>query len=76
MRNVPTIDYANCLAKEAVDILFSESDPFNGKVDKTLLESAIAGYLLINLVLNNSDELTEIQFMDCIARATIPEKLN
>ena len=76
MRTIPTITHANELARTAVEILFSESDPFDGKVDRILLENNIAEHLIINLVTNDSDQLTELQFMECIAKSTIPEKLN
>lgn len=55
----------------AVDILFSEGDPFSGKVDRLKLYDAIRQATLKKLVTEDSDILEEEEFQACLTVSKI-----
>jgi len=64
-----TMEHASTMAEMAVDILFSEGDPFKGKVDKDSLVKEIQAATLKKLVTEESDFLTEEEFQACLENA-------
>ena len=50
-----TLTHASTMAEMAVDILFSEGDPFRGKVDRLKLYDAIRQATLKKLVIEDDD---------------------
>lgn len=69
-----TLDHANELAAVAVEILFSEGDPFKGKVDPIRLQEEIRQATLRKLVVEDEDILDESEFSACIKAATIEQE--
>jgi hypothetical protein len=61
-----TLTQAKVMARMAVDILFSEGDPFSGKVDRLKLYEAIRQATLKKLVTEDSDILEEEEFQECL----------
>ena len=55
-----TLDHATEMSTMAVDILFSEGDPFGGKVDRNKLQAEIRQATLKKLVTEDSDFLVKI----------------
>ena len=55
----------------AIDILFSEGDPFSGKVDRLKLYEAIRQATLKKLVTEDSDILEEEEFQECLTVSKI-----
>lgn len=66
-----TIDHADQMSAMAVEILFSEGDPFGGKVDRDSLVKEIRQATLKKLVTADSDFLEEEEFQACVKAATI-----
>jgi hypothetical protein len=64
------MDHARELASFAVESLFSESDPFCGRVDRVKLRTLLERATLKKLVTEDDDVLTEEEFNDCIKEAT------
>jgi hypothetical protein len=54
------------MAEMAVDILFSEGDPYRGKVDRLKLYAAIRQATLKKLVIEDHDILDEEEFQECL----------
>lgn len=65
-----TMEHATLLAELATGALFSDGDPFNGKVDKAELNQEIAKQLLKKLVVEDTDFLTEQEFQECVKAVT------
>ncbi|CAB4219098.1 hypothetical protein UFOVP1604_181 [uncultured Caudovirales phage] len=61
-----TLTHASTMAEMAVDILFSEGDPFRGKVDRLKLYDAIRQATLKKLVIEDDDILDEEEFQECL----------
>lgn len=53
-------------AETAVDILFSEGDPFKGQVNRDSLVTQIEAATLLKLVTEDVPGLTEAEFQECI----------
>lgn len=68
-----TMDHATEMSTMAVDILFSEGDPFGGKVDRDSLVKEIKQATLKKLVTEESDFLTEEEFQACVNAAKISQ---
>ena len=66
---LPTLELAALWAETAVDILFSEGDPFNGSVRRDSLVAEVRAQILKGLVLNDEPDLTEEEFAGCVSRA-------
>lgn len=66
-----TMEHATKMAEMAVDILFSDGDPFNGTVDKDSLEQEIKLATLKRLVTVDDDLLSEEEFQSCILAAQL-----
>ena len=67
-----TLTHAESMAEMAIDILYSEGDPFKGKsVDKSRLQWEIRQATLKKLVTEDSDLLDEEEFQGCVKAATI-----
>jgi len=66
-----TMDHATEMSTMAVDILFSEGDPFGGKVNRDSLVREIKQATLKKLVEEDSDFLTEAEFQACVNAAKI-----
>jgi hypothetical protein len=66
-----TLTQAKVMARMAVDILFSEGDPFSGKVDRLKLYEAIRQATLKKLVTEDSDILEEEEFQECLTISKI-----
>lgn len=64
-----TMEHASTMAEMAVDILFSEGDPFKGKVNKDSLLKEIQTATLKKLVIEDSDFLSEAEFQTCVENA-------
>ena len=58
-------------AETAVDILFSEGDPFSGKVDRDRLRTEIEAATLLALIVRDEPELTEEEFQACLKNSEI-----
>jgi hypothetical protein len=63
------MEHASTMAEMEVDILFSEGDPFKGKVNKDSLLKEIQTATLKKLVIEDSDFLTEEEFQACLENA-------
>jgi len=61
-----TLDHATVTAQMAIDILYSEGDPFNEPIDKSRLQWEIRQATLKKLVMEDSDILDEAEFQECI----------
>lgn len=68
-----TLDHATEMSTMAVDILFSEGDPFGGKVDRDSLVKEIRQATVKKLVVEDSDFLSEEEFQACIKAATVSQ---
>jgi hypothetical protein len=66
-----TLTQAKVMARMAIDILFSEGDPFSGKVDRLKLYEAIRQATLKKLVTEDSDILEEEEFQECLTVSKI-----
>lgn len=53
-------------AQTAVEILFSEGDPFKGQVNRDSLVTQIEAATLLKLVTEDIPDLTEAEFEECI----------
>ena len=53
-------------AETAVEILFSDGDPFKGKVNKDSLVTEIEAATLLKIVTQDIPDLTEEEFQECI----------
>lgn len=53
-------------AETAVEILFSEGDPFAGLVDRDSLVTQIEAATLLKLVTEDTPDLSEEEFNECI----------
>lgn len=58
-------------AETAVDILFSDGDPFAGKIDRLKLETEIEAATLLALVTRDEPEITEEEFQQCLSNSKI-----
>lgn len=61
-----TSDLARYWAKTGTDILFSESDPFDGKVSKDKLEQNLYNRILMNIIDFETTDVSEAQLAECI----------
>lgn len=61
-----TEDTARYWAKTGTDILFSESDPFDGKVSKEKLEQNLYNRILMNIIDHETTDVSEAQLAECI----------
>jgi hypothetical protein len=61
-----TMEHAQGLAEVAVNILFSEGDPFKGEINKEVLAEEIRKATLKKLVTEDDDVLSEAEFQMCI----------
>jgi len=68
-----TLDHAEELSIVAIEILFSEGDPFGGKVDPTRLREEIRQATLKKFVIDDDDVLDESEFGACVKAATLEE---
>ena len=66
-----TLVHATVMAETAVEILFSEGDPFGGKIDRLKLYEAIRQATLKKLVTEDSDILEEDEFQECLTISKI-----
>lgn len=66
-----TIEHANTMAEMAIDILYSEGDPFKEPIDKSRLQWEIRQATLKKLVIEDSDVLDEDEFQECINNSKI-----
>jgi len=66
-----TIEHANTMAAMAVDILYSEGDPFKEPIDKSRLQWEIRQATLKKLVIEDSDVLDEEEFQECVNNSKI-----
>ena len=61
-----TEDTARYWAKTGTAILFSESDPFDGKVSKDKLEQNLYNRILMNIIDFETTDVSEAQLAECI----------
>jgi hypothetical protein len=66
-----TIEHANTMAEMAIDILYSEGDPFKEPIDKSRLQWEIRQATLKKLVIEDSDVLDEEEFQECVNNSKI-----
>ena len=66
-----TIEHANTMAEMAIDILYSEGDPFKEPIDKSRLQWEIRQATLKKLVIEDSDVLDEDEFQECVNNSKI-----
>lgn len=66
-----TIEHANTMAEMAIDILYSEGDPFKEPIDKSRLQWEIRQATLKKLVIEDSDVLDEAEFQECVNNSKI-----
>lgn len=66
-----TADHATKMAEMAIEILYSEGDPFKQDVDKARLQWEIRQATLKKLVMEDSDMLDEDEFQACINNSII-----
>lgn len=67
----PTIELAKYWSEEAVGILFSEGDPFGGSVDQAKLKENIYNEIIRKLVDEETFELSEEEFQECVRLAKL-----
>jgi hypothetical protein len=58
-------------AETAVEILFSEGDPFKGQVNRDSLVTEIEAATLLKLVTEDTADLSEEEFEECIKNSKI-----
>lgn len=68
-----TIEHANTMAEMAIDILYSEGDPFKEPIDKSRLQWEIRQATLKKLVIEDSDVLDEDEFQECVNNSKIKD---
>ena len=68
-----TIEHANTMAEMAIDILYSEGDPFKETIDKSRLQWEIRQATLKKLVIEDSDVLDEDEFQECVNNSKIKD---
>jgi hypothetical protein len=61
-----TLDHARFLAETAVEILWSDQDLFDHKINKDSLVKNLEQRFLIKLVETDTDILEEQEFRDCL----------
>lgn len=61
-----TSDLARYWAKTGTAILFSEADPFDGKVSKDKLEQNLYNRILMNIIDFETTDVSEAQLAECI----------
>jgi hypothetical protein len=66
-----TIEHANTMAEMAIDILYSEGNPFKEPIDKSRLQWEIRQATLKKLVIEDSDVLDEEEFQECVNNSKI-----
>jgi len=66
-----TIEHANTMAEMAIDILYSEGDPFKEPINKSRLQWEIRQATLKKLVIEDSDVLDEEEFQECVNNSKI-----
>ena len=66
-----TIEHANTMAEMAINILYSEGDPFKEPIDKSRLQWEIRQATLKKLVIEDSDVLDEDEFQECVNNSKI-----
>lgn len=66
-----TLEHANTMAEMAIDILYSEGDPFKEPIDKSRLQWEIRQATLKKLVIEDSDVLDEDEFQECVNNSKI-----
>lgn len=66
-----TLEHANAMAQFAVDILYSEGNPFMESIDKSRLQWEIRQATLKKLVTEDSDILDEAEFQACVNNSKI-----
>lgn len=71
VRAIATRDLARAWAVSAVEILFAEGDPFEGKVRRHELKKEIELAVLKNLVTHDEPDLSEREFQACVERARV-----
>jgi len=59
-------DLARFWAKTGSEILFAESDPFQGKVDREKLEENLYNEILRKIIDHETTDLTENEFKTCV----------
>jgi len=63
-----TTTEARFWAETGVEILFSEGDPFSGKVDRARLIDILYNTTLKKLIEEDTSELSEEEFNQCVAQ--------
>ena len=63
-----TTTEARVWAETGVEILFSEGDPFSGKVDRARLIDILYNTTLKKLIEEDTSELSEEEFNQCVAQ--------
>jgi hypothetical protein len=66
-----TEEVAAYWAKEGTDIIFAESDPFKGQVSREKLEQNLKNQILKNILEEETAEISEVQFVECIEQSKI-----
>lgn len=66
-----TLDHANQMAEMAIEILYSEGDPFKEPIDKSRLQWEIRQATLKKLVTEDCDILDEEEFQACVNNSKI-----
>jgi hypothetical protein len=66
-----TLEHANTMAQMAVNILYSEGNPFKEPIDKSRLQWEIRQATLKKLVIEDSDVLDEEEFRACVDNSKI-----
>jgi hypothetical protein len=59
------------MAEMAINILYSEGDPFKEPIDKSRLQWEIRQATLKKLVIEDSDVLDEDEFQECVNNSKI-----
>jgi hypothetical protein len=65
------IEHANTMAEMAINILYSEGNPFKEPIDKSRLQWEIRQATLKKLVIEDSDVLDEEEFQECVNNSKI-----
>ena len=69
VKSIATRELALIVAEDAVEILFSAGDPFDGQVGEDSLVREIRAAVLEKLVKHDTHDLTEDEFAACVQRA-------
>lgn len=68
-----TLEHATAMAEMAIDILYSDGNPFKDNIDKSRLQWEIRQATLKKLVTEDSDVLDEEEFQTCINNSKIQQ---